>query len=53
MDDYPTMIVPPITLRRAPRRIRAVLAGEVVVDTAKALYASEWPDYPQYYTPGR
>ena len=39
MDDHPTMIVPPITLGRAPRRIRAVLAGEVVVvDPTKALY---------------
>ncbi len=34
-----------------PRRIRAVLAGEVVLDTTRALYVWEWPNYPQYYIP--
>jgi uncharacterized protein (DUF427 family) len=34
-----------------PRRIRATLAGEVVLDTTMALYVWEWPNYPQYYVP--
>jgi uncharacterized protein (DUF427 family) len=28
-----------------------MLAGEVVLDTTKALYVWEWPSYPQYYVP--
>jgi Domain of unknown function (DUF427) len=32
-----------------PRRIRASLAGETVLDTTRALYVWEWPYYPQYY----
>ena len=28
-----------------------MLAGEVVLDTTKALYVWEWPNYPQYYIP--
>ncbi|MFI5063368.1 MAG: DUF427 domain-containing protein [Streptosporangiales bacterium] len=51
MDDYPKMIVPPGHIERVPRRIRAVLGGEVVLDTTKALYVWEWPNYPQYYIP--
>jgi hypothetical protein len=31
-----------------PGRIRAVLGGNVVVDTTLALYVWEWPFYPQY-----
>jgi uncharacterized protein (DUF427 family) len=34
-----------------PRRIRAVLAGQTVFDTTRALYVWEWPHYPQYYIP--
>ena len=34
-----------------PRRIRAVLAGETVLDTTRALYVWERPAYPQYYIP--
>jgi uncharacterized protein (DUF427 family) len=34
-----------------PRRIRAVLAGQKVLDTTRALYVWEWPNYPQYYIP--
>ncbi|HUA45765.1 MAG TPA: DUF427 domain-containing protein [Solirubrobacteraceae bacterium] len=34
-----------------PRRIRAVLADEVVFDTTRACYVWEWPYYPQYYIP--
>jgi uncharacterized protein (DUF427 family) len=40
-------------VRTAPanRRIRAFLGGEVVVDTADALYVWEGPHYPQWYLP--
>jgi uncharacterized protein (DUF427 family) len=51
VDDYPKMIVAPAHIEPVPRRIRAVLGGEVVLDTTKALYVWEWPNYPQYYIP--
>ena len=51
MDDYPKQIVTPGHIEPVPRRIRAVLGGEVVLDTTKALYVWEWPHYPQYYIP--
>jgi hypothetical protein len=35
----------------APRRVRAMLAGRVVLDTTRAVYLWEWPPYPQYYIP--
>jgi uncharacterized protein (DUF427 family) len=34
-----------------PRRIRAFLGGELVVDTVRALYVWEWANYPQFYIP--
>ena len=34
-----------------PRRIRATLAGDTVLDTVRALYVWEKPYYPQYYIP--
>jgi uncharacterized protein (DUF427 family) len=34
-----------------PRRIRAVLAGQTIVDTTQARYVWEWPPFPQYYVP--
>ena len=51
MDDYPKMIVPAGHIEPVPRRIRAMLGGEVVLDTTNALYVWEWPFYPQYYIP--
>jgi uncharacterized protein (DUF427 family) len=51
VDDYPKAIVTPGHIEPVPRRIRAVLGGEVVFDTTKALYVWEWPNYPQYYIP--
>jgi uncharacterized protein (DUF427 family) len=51
VDDYPKMIVATSHIEPVPRRIRAVLGGEVVLDTTKALYVWEWPHYPQYYIP--
>jgi uncharacterized protein (DUF427 family) len=35
----------------APRRVRAFLGGAPVLDTTRALYVWEWPNYPQYYIP--
>jgi uncharacterized protein (DUF427 family) len=33
------------------KRVRAVLGGELIVDTTDALYVWEGPHYPQYYLP--
>jgi uncharacterized protein (DUF427 family) len=49
--DYPKMSVDTGHIEPVPRRIRAMLGGEVVVDTTRALYVWEWPNYPQYYIP--
>jgi uncharacterized protein (DUF427 family) len=51
MGDYPAAIVPVDHVEPVPRRIRAVLDGQVVVDTTAARYVWEWPNYPQYYVP--
>ena len=51
MTDYPQMIAAVDRVEPVPRRIRAMLAGEVVLDTTRALYVWEWPNYPQYYIP--
>ncbi|MDP9117824.1 MAG: DUF427 domain-containing protein [Actinomycetota bacterium] len=48
---YPQMIVGVNHIEPVPRRLRAVLAGTVVLDTTSALYVWEWPNYPQYYIP--
>ena len=49
--DYPAMIAQVNQVEHVPRRIRAVLAGHTVVDTTRAMYVWEWPNYPQYYIP--
>ena len=51
MNDYPAMIAPVNHVEPVPRRIRAFLGGEKVLDTTRALYVWEWPYYPQYYIP--
>jgi uncharacterized protein (DUF427 family) len=51
MPDFPQMLMPVDHIEPVPRRLRAMLAGEVVLDTTKALYVWEWPNYPQYYVP--
>jgi uncharacterized protein (DUF427 family) len=51
VDDYPKPITPTDHIEPVPRRIRAVLGGQVVLDTQRALYVWEWPPYPQYYIP--
>ena len=49
--DYPQMIAEADHTEPAPRRVRAMLGGEVVFDTTRARYVWEWPYYPQYYIP--
>jgi len=51
VSDYPRMIIPVNHIEPVPRRVRAVLDGAVVLDTTRALYVWEWPNYPQYYIP--
>lgn len=51
MSDYPQMIVGVNHIEPVPRRVRAFLGGQVVLDTTRALYVWEWPNYPQYYIP--
>ena len=51
MRDYPELIVAVDHIEPVPRRVRALLGGEVVLDTIRALYVWEWPHYPQYYIP--
>ncbi|MGO8864217.1 MAG: DUF427 domain-containing protein [Acidimicrobiales bacterium] len=45
------MIVPIDHVEPVPRRIRATLAGQTVLDTTRALYVWESPNYPQFYVP--
>ena len=51
MPDYPSFLSETNQVEPVPRRIRAVLAGETVVDTTEARYVWEWPGFPQYYIP--
>jgi uncharacterized protein (DUF427 family) len=51
MTNYPQMITAVDHVEPVPRRIRATLAGAMIVDTTGALYVWEWPNYPQYYIP--
>jgi uncharacterized protein (DUF427 family) len=51
MNDYPAVLGEINHVEPVPRRIRAFLAGEIVLDTTRALYVWEWPHYPQYYIP--
>ena len=48
---YPKMITPVNHVEPVPRRVRAELGGQVVLDTTRALYLWEWPFYPQFYIP--
>ncbi|MFI7487989.1 DUF427 domain-containing protein [Micromonospora echinaurantiaca] len=51
MPGYPKASVPVDHVEPVPRRIRAFLAGQQVLDTTQARYVWEWPLYPQYYIP--
>ncbi|MDH6109323.1 uncharacterized protein (DUF427 family) [Kitasatospora sp. MAP12-15] len=48
---YPAVNTQVNHVEPVPRRIRAVLAGETVLDTTQARYVWEVPYYPQYYIP--
>ena len=51
MNDYPASIVPVNHVAPVPRRVRAYLGTEKVLDTTRALYVWELPYFPQYYIP--
>jgi len=51
MNGYPPMIARVNQVEAVPRRIRAFLAHEMIVDTIQALYVWEWQNYPQFYVP--
>ncbi|HWF14946.1 MAG TPA: DUF427 domain-containing protein [Acidimicrobiales bacterium] len=51
MSDFPSAPVQTNHVEPVPRRIRAVLAGQTIVDTTQARYVWEWPPFPQYYVP--
>ena len=51
MTGYPRSVATVNQIEPAPRRVRAMLGGRVVLDTTRALYLWEWPNYPQYYIP--
>jgi uncharacterized protein (DUF427 family) len=48
---FPPALPPANHTAPVPRRIRASLAGQTVLDTTSALYVWEWSHYPQYYIP--
>jgi uncharacterized protein (DUF427 family) len=49
--DYPQAPVTTDHIEPVPRRIRAMLGGQTVLDTVHARYVWEWPYYPQFYVP--
>ena len=51
MGGYPQVIVPVNHVEAVPRRIRAFLSGQKVLDTTRARYVWESQTYPQYYIP--
>jgi len=48
---YPQAITPVGHVEPVPRRVRALLGGQTVLDTSAARYVWEWPFYPQFYVP--
>jgi uncharacterized protein (DUF427 family) len=51
VNDYPAQPVPVNHVEPVPRRVRAFLAGQAVVDTTGARYVWENPYFPQFYIP--
>jgi uncharacterized protein (DUF427 family) len=51
--NYPRMLTRIDHVEPAPRRVRVIHDGQVLVDTTRALYVWEWSNYPQYYVPRR
>ena len=52
VSDYPAALAAVNHVEPVPRRIRAFAGAETIVDTLRALYVWETPNYPQYYIPG-
>jgi uncharacterized protein (DUF427 family) len=53
MDDYPQAIVEAGHVEPVPRRVRAELGGQVVLETTRAIYMWEWSFYPQFHIPAQ
>ena len=51
MSRYPQAITNTDHVEPVPRRIRAELAGRMVLDSTRVLYLWEWPHYPQFHIP--
>jgi uncharacterized protein (DUF427 family) len=51
MNDFPATVIQVNHVEPVPRRVRAVLAGQTVLDTTSARYVWELPYFPQYYIP--
>ena len=51
MNDFPRDLPTVNHVEANPRRIRAYLGGQLVIDTTRAHYVWEWAKYPQYYIP--
>jgi uncharacterized protein (DUF427 family) len=48
---YPKPLTPTDHVEPVPRRVRAELGGQTVLDTLGALYLWEWENYPQFLIP--
>jgi len=51
MSGYPAPAVKAHHVEPVPRRVRAIVDGETILDTTAALYVWESERYPQYYIP--
>ena len=51
MTGFPKAIAQADHVEPVPRRVRAELGGQIVLDTTRALYLWEWPYYPQFLIP--
>ena len=51
VSDYPQHAVEAGHVEPVPRRVRAIYADSVVLDTTRALYVWETPAYPQFFIP--
>jgi len=51
VSDHPETITLAGHVEPVPRRVRATLGGETVLDTTRALYFWEFPPFPQFYIP--
>ena len=51
MSNFPPSLTALNHIAPVPRRIRGLKGGETLIDTTRALYVWESPNYPQYYIP--